>query len=256
MNKFVSINRLAVLLLCLLSLASCLNIALNSLGVLEKNATLKFISNGEKRIVFIPMHHIGKKEFYDDVEKKIDSLSKNGFIIFYEGVRLGQVKDSLQKDTLFKKIRKIVGLDLVALNKNQGYLDVENNRIMGREFKSLPKYQLVNQPKKFIIMSDTTRFKSRDGNYVQLVAACEQKFGPVILSEYDLLTKSGEKYKTEVNKDLKNYFVLEFRNKLLADAIIQESNNNIVILYGAKHFEGLLEVLKTLDKNFREVERF
>jgi hypothetical protein len=44
------------------------------IGVFDKEAKEKRISNEKKELVFIPMHHVGKKEFYDDVKKKIDSL--------------------------------------------------------------------------------------------------------------------------------------------------------------------------------------
>lgn len=238
-----------------LCLSSCLKIAFTKAHILEKKVSVKYITNGNTKIVFIPMHHIGVKEFYEDAKNKIDSFIISGYTIYFEGVKMGEVRDSLQKDSILRKTRKVTGVDFVAASKTNGYLDTINNTILGKKFKGLSKYKLVNQPKGIVNKSDTLKYKNVDATYVQIIAACENKFGPIVLTEYDIKTNFGEKYKSEKNKEMKKYFLADFRNTLIVDSILKKTSNKIVLLFGAKHFDGILENLKKSDKNYKEVEK-
>ena len=69
MNSRLKYNVLLLILLqCLFS--SCTKIILNSLGAFEKSMPLKYITNGEKKIAFFPIHHLGTREFYEDTKKQ------------------------------------------------------------------------------------------------------------------------------------------------------------------------------------------
>jgi hypothetical protein len=54
-------------LLILIALFSC-NRKLLKPHIYEKNIQLNILTNGISDIVFFPMHHIGKSEFYKDVQ--------------------------------------------------------------------------------------------------------------------------------------------------------------------------------------------
>ena len=75
-----------LILFTLFILTSCgqfmTNRALKKSGVFDTKSGLKVIENNQKKIIFIPMHHIGKKEFYDDVANKVDSLQNLNFSVF------------------------------------------------------------------------------------------------------------------------------------------------------------------------------
>ena len=109
------------------------------MGVFDKEVSKKYISNGTKKLVFFEMHHVGKQEFYDDVKHDLDSLLGEGYKLFFEGVGLDKSIDSLTKDTLFRKVRKITGMDMNALSKNNGYLDTVNNKLAGKKTSYLAK---------------------------------------------------------------------------------------------------------------------
>ena len=239
----------------LLCLSSCLKIAFTKAHILEKNVSVKYITNGNTKIVFIPMHHIGVKEFYTDAKNKIDYYITSGYLVYFEGVKMGEVKDSLQKDSILRKTRKVTGVDFVAASKTNGYLDTINNTILGKKFRGLSKYKLVNQPKGIVNKSDSLKYKNVDATYVQIIAASENKFGPIILNDYDIKTNFGEKYKSKKNKEMKKYFLADFRNNLIADSILKKGNHKIVLLFGAKHFDGILENLKKSDKEYKEVDK-
>lgn len=201
------------------------------------------------------MHHIGKEIFYTDVKHKLDSLSEKDYVVYFEGVRLGPVKDTMQKDTIYRKSRKITGVDFFTALSNKGYIDTIKNTLLGKKTKYISKYKLINQPRSLIPTSDTLRFKPLDANFVQLIAACENKYGVIMLDKYDYETNFGEKYKFKKNRELYEYFLTGFRNILISDKILNDSNKKIILLYGTKHFDGILENLKVADKNYKEVEK-
>jgi len=244
-------NSFLLLLLTSFFLLSCLKkIALNAAGVFDTTASAKYITNGEKEIIFLSMHHIGKEDFYNSIKLRVDSLIKKEFIVFFEAVRAGKVRDSLQKDTLYRKGRKITGVDFVTLKSNGGYLDTAKNSLMGLKIK----YKLVNQPLDLLSGFDTLKCKNIDANFLQLINACESKYGPVVLDQTDFEKNTGKKYKPEKNKERKEYFLLEFRNRLIADSILSQHNNKIVLIYGDLHFDGILKNLQTADKRFKKVD--
>jgi len=245
-----------ILLILQLSLSSCLQkLVLNNLGALEDNVQLKFITNGNKKIVFMPMHHVGKTSFYDDARNKIDSLMSIGYIVYYENVRM-LVKDSLQKDTIYRKARKITGVDFFTALNNKGYIDTSKNTLMGKKTKYIAKYKLVNQSHTMFPTFDSLRVKNVDANFAQLISACENKYGTIVLEKYDFETKFGEKYKHKKEKGIYEYFLTGFRNTIISSTIINDKNNKIIIVFGSKHFDGILENLIAADKNYKQVDKF
>lgn len=58
------------------------------------------ISNGEKTVRFRTMAHIASPSFYSGVASEIDSLRKDGWAVFYEGVRPGTPENDAKFDRL------------------------------------------------------------------------------------------------------------------------------------------------------------
>lgn len=251
--KYIKIKFVLLMLICNTMFPSCLrHIALNSMGIYDKKVSFHLVTNGDKKIIFIPMHHIGKKEFYENAKQVTDSLMKNGYILYLESVTPGKNIDSLQKDTLYRKATKLTGVDMFALKNNGGYLDTNKNTLNGYKLK----HKLVNQPKPIPGNYDSARSKIVDATLLQLIKACEDKFGPIILEKSDFEITKEKKKKIETKSEIKNYFLLTYRNELITDSILKDQNKKIAILYGAKHFDGLLENLQKADKNFKLVEKF
>ncbi len=116
--------------LILLITSSCvsliLNSALNDMGAFDEKVKIDNLSNGNKEIAFINMHHIGRKEFFNDVSAKVDSLQEQNYLIFYESVIEDKNRDSLLKDENRRKIRKIIGFI------PEQHLDTVNNNVFGK----------------------------------------------------------------------------------------------------------------------------
>ena len=244
-----------VLLTTTLLLTSCKSFVLSVLGATETNIPLRYITNGEKKLVFFPMHHIGKREFYDDVKYKLDSFIKEGYVVYYEGVKPSTTTDSLQNDSIYRKARKISGANFASLKANGGYIDTINKTFLGKKSNYVVKHNLINQPKYLISTVDTLRYKKIDAGIVELISASENKFGPVTLNSYDFETSFNDKYKVKRDKNMKKYFLEEYRNAIIASSIINDPNKKILLLYGKLHFKGILENLQAVDKNYKQVEK-
>ena len=247
----------SILLLSTILLSSCLTkIALNSLGVFEKNVEVKFITNNNKQIVFLPMHHIGTKDYYKDETKIVDSLLKNGYIIFYEVLKQGSTTNQLLLDTMFLKFRRITGIPKNAKDKMSSRIDTVNNILMGKKSKLVNKYNLRNQDVGYFNKYDSSVVKNVDGTLEEMISMYEKKYGVVLLDQVDFTTKLREPYNHKEEKSKRNYFLNETRNIIIVDAVLKSNANKIALVYGAAHFDGILKNLQAEDKNYREVIKF
>jgi len=234
----------ALLLIALLS-TSCMSLALRVLGVYNTEAGLSLYSDGTKTMVYIPMRHIGTKEFYADVKHKVDSLQAEGYIVFMESVRVTDSLTQPQKDTLKLKLRKLTGVTI----RKEGYLDTINHKLMGRNFKN--RRGLVNQPKYSHLGVDTIKGRVVDVPMNRLIKQYESQYGNIVLDACDYTTPLEDKYKCGKEKNSRsNEMILKYRNKNLADAIIAEKHTKIAVLYGAAHESGLFTDLKAADSKW------
>ena len=74
-----------LLFLIILHCSSCKTIHVLHLMQSEDVAVAE-LSNHNKTVEFIPMHHVGKREFYDGVKEIVSHYKANGFVVYYEGV--------------------------------------------------------------------------------------------------------------------------------------------------------------------------
>lgn len=232
--------RLFIALMAVAALtASCMSMALSVMGINKKEAGMSVYSNGTKTVAYIPMKHIGPMEFYANVKRRVDSLQKEGYIVFMESVRVTDSLTTEQKDTLKRKVRRLMG---VTLGKG-GYLDTINRKLMGRKFSN--KKGLVNQPKYTKLGVDTTTGRIVDVPMNVMIREYEKKYGKIMLDECDFSTPFGDKYACgHESRSQANNLILDYRNRHLADAIIAEKHNKIAVLYGAAHEKGLLALLR------------
>jgi len=230
-----------------LTLTSCMSIALSLMGVYKDEAEIETYNSNDRTMVYIPMRHIGTKGFYKNVTHKIDSLQDEGYIVFMESVAMDTLKVSKAKrDTIYLKMRKIAGVNI----SRSGYLDTVNNRLMGRRYKN--RRDLINQPRYTVLGTDSIKDRIVDVPMDKLVEEYELQFGKIILNPCDYTTGPDEKYDCgkapEGNKD---YVVLTYRNKKLAEAIMNEPHKKIAVVYGALHETGLYNQLKQQDTTWK-----
>ena len=249
-------KRFALLLsfLAALSIVSCTSTAthyyLKSYGIYDENASVQVYTNFNKTVAYIPMKHIGPKQFYQNVTNKVDSLQAEGYIVFLEGTPVDSINlTKAQQDTVKLKMRWVTG---IAFNK-KGYLDTVNETFMGMPFKN--KKGIINQPRYRKLGIDTIKDRLVDVKMNLLIHEYESKYGKIKLEDCDYGTPIElDIYKCHpIDIDKRNYILLEYRNRMLAEGIMNEKHHKVAILYGAAHEPGMFEELKALDPNWRKV---
>jgi hypothetical protein len=233
-----------LLMLC----TSCLNLSLHAIGAYKTKAEPAAYTNNKKTIVFIPMRHIGLKEFYNDVHRLTDSLHNQGYIVFYESVKLRDSFTDEQKKIMNLKLRKMLGVHVDTI----GYLDTVNNRLMGRRFRN--RKGLINQPHYRLMGADMTKDRVEDVPVNELIAEYESRYGEIMLNPCDYNLRPDEKYECgKEPNDKVNAIIKGYREESLAKAIMEEKNDKIAVVFGALHEWGLYNKLHTLDSTWVRV---
>lgn len=210
------------------SLISCKTIeVLNEIK--KDNVDIKTISFQKKTIKFIPMHHLGKMEFYDDVKKNIQELKNNGYKVYYEKVISEFKGDSIQIDIVKRKFRKIKGFEGT-------YEDVAKGTF-------LDKY--INQPP-YDSLGVTKDDLNVDVTYLDFINEWEKQFGTIALDSIDLKTNLNSNYKRRP-KHSKNKFykiAIEYRNIYLVNRIKSSGDEKILVIYGKGHLKDFENRIK------------
>lgn len=220
------------------------------MGAFDEACKLTYLSNEEKEVAFLAMHHIGKKAFYEDVATKVDSLQKAGFFVFYEGYSDESPEDSLANDRNERKLRKVLGVALEA------YLDTVNHTVLGIKIRKKNARALVNQPGLTALGIDTLTSRRVDISPAKMMEVFEQKHGEVILDSCDLKTSlSSLTYNCQdLGSKLQDAFfeeiVFKLRDQHLAGEIQQHSGAKIAVVYGSMHLRGLRVELGKLDERW------
>lgn len=253
------LTRILIFFIIIVSFSSCIRkILLKDAGVYEKKITIKKITNGEKELIFFPMHHIGKKEFYEDAISKLEFYKLQGYYVYFEGLSGGGVNiDTAAERICQLKLRSITGLDLVKMKMNSGYIG--SNGISNSQDKKLNsiiiKDNFVNQPNQLKSPKDTIFGKRVDGNIIELIKAYENKFGEINLTDYDKSIALGQDFdkskNKKIDKEKRNYIVIYLRNVAIVNSIVTSPRNKIVLVYGENHYKGILELLQDFDKKYK-----
>jgi hypothetical protein len=228
-----------------------LNSALESIGVFDDRANLIVMSNNDKKIIFIGMHHLGRMEFYDSVASKVDSLQKIGYIVYYESIKKSTGIDSLSVEIYKKKFRKITGITGL-----QFYDTI--NKVFAGKYQYKGNYQLTNQPSYPKLNVDIQSAKNVDVELKDMINRYELKYDTIVLNECDMVAPIGSKtYECDLS-DAKNVekfrteFIFGYRDQHLATVISNSLHDKIVVIYGKGHNEGLIRELQALDEYWQQ----
>ena len=243
----------------LIILTSCKSYFVNQyfkkVGVFDNKIKLEKISNAEKEIMFIGMHHIGKEEFYNDVKIKVDSLLKEDYIFFVEGIgsqftnKTNLTKeDSVILIDIAYKFRKALGKNLISKSMNSDYINLFKEK--GIKIKE----KLVKQPSYLEFGLTQKSAINYDLTVEEILEKYEHKYGKITLEACDYETKYYEKSKCSVKADSKIYdeFITLERNNNVITHILNEKKTKIAIIYGKNHFIGIKDSLQKLGYTLKE----
>lgn len=226
------------------------------------------ISNGEKKVVFQWMSHIASQDFYDSVKKELTLKKEEGYVYYYEQVLPGtpenmekfnkEIGIKVNKD-LYKNLSKLYW---VVPQDNSMYINIwktkdynidmsidEIMKIYNKKNKNNEEKWGIQEEKKILNIDKEliNKLDSLHARELKLLQYINKAFINAILW--------SEKMQYLMVSSLKNRslgeVILGGRNKLLANKIISSADNKIFITYGALHFEGVLDILKKSDMNWK-----
>lgn len=225
-------KKILIFITIILAFQSC-KIVNGLIELNRKNAKIRSYNLGKKEIIFLGMHHMGKKEFYDDVTRIIKEYKSKGYVVYYELISTDFTKDNKLKDTIHRKVRKLKGF-------SGTYKDNAPNSFA-------EKY--ISQPKYTDLGADSTDIRA-DVNYLELINEWEKQNGVIELDSLDLNTPFTEKFSKGVdytNEQYKAIFI-EYRNAYLINMIKESSSNKILVIYGEGHRKNFKKQIKQLEK--------
>ncbi|NDK09032.1 hypothetical protein EOM39_07390 [Candidatus Gracilibacteria bacterium] len=228
------------------------------------------ITNGDKIVVFQSMSHIAKQNFYNEVEKNIQKFKSNSGVYFYEGVKPGTKESSEKFDEalginftpdLYKHMSRLYG---VTFQDNNRFLGLVNNLDFNVDL-DLDQIIKIYEEKKI------NKKNKKDAENKQIINASEEILNKLnLLKDKELevliyinqailnLVIKNDKEAKELLKDFGNQdlfsVILDERNDNLSKEIMSSKYSKIYITYGLLHFEGVFELLKKQDSNWKIVK--
>lgn len=179
------------------------------------------------------MHHLGKREFYDNVKNAIAAYKNLGYKVYYEEISSSLKTDSITKDRIRRKVRKIKGF-------SGSYEDATKGSSLGK---------LVQQPN-MKNMGITESDVRADIDYLQFINEWEKLNGEIKLDSIDLNTNFTAPYSKGTFYTNAQYkrIVVEYRNQYLANLISTGQDKKILIIYGEGHRKNFKKTISRKTK--------
>lgn len=226
------------------------------------------ISNGEKTVVFQNMIHIWSENFYEKIAQEITKYKQDGYVYFFEWVKLGSQESSEAFDkalgvefdeNLYKNMSKLYWL---VPQDNSKFLWLVNNLDFNVDTNMDNIIQAYNDLK--IERNVEKEYKTPvdiNGQTIETLASLQGRELQILVFINQAILSAMTK-NDAIMKQIQNTFwneelfevILHGRNKIVAEEIIQSEYDKIFATYGALHFEGILEILQQNDPNWKIVE--
>ncbi|MFN5046882.1 hypothetical protein [Roseateles sp.] len=230
------------------------------------------LSNGSKRVIFQGMQHIGSEHFYKAVIYDIEKALSEGYVAYYEGVQTSSPASQAFFERLSREL--VGGSDLSGTYKSIG-------EVCGMKFQldffALLEADKAEHPERHVIADvdalelkaeyerlkreDPAFAKAHSQDFRSVPAANDTAFLQRVI---EWLKRGSESQKTLGGIVCRGLFtlnqsaasstpspmapvILDFRNRALAQQIMQAPDDKIFITYGAAHLPGLVAALRKLD---------
>lgn len=175
-----------------------------------------------KRVVFLPMVHLGKKDYFKEAKAFVDSLRDSGYHVYHEGMYLREDITEEEKDVYLRKFRRELGFF-----PSDDYSD-PRNKSLPRCFKKYIGQSLENTG----INPETDT--NIDYEITELIDKYEDDRKEIKLDECDFKTAFNEKYKC--SKGVNQILYKEIRNNKIIDEILKSEHDKILLVFGKGHF--------------------
>lgn len=233
------------------------------------------ISNGEKTVRFRGMAHIASEAFYAGVKEDIANARKDGYVLFYEGVRPGTPENAKKFDALmgFKFDKKLYD----SMSKLYGLVPQKQDEIAGTPDPrdrnvdvSVDDIVAAYEKRKGAVSSEAKPSKATEAEELTANLSEELAKQAEALNERELALvqylnraimgmviknrDAGEAAFAGLGKVDLFSSILHDRNAVLADAIASTDEKKIFVTYGILHFDGTFYLLQEKDPRWKLVE--
>ena len=243
------------------------------------------LSNGEKTIKFQAMSHIARSDFYRDVRLQIWLAKMKKYVLFYEWVKPGKKENKEIFDTaigveitpdLYKNFSKLYG---VTQQNNNDFLNIRNSLDFNidLDIDTIVKIYLEKYPKKKILKKNkkdwSLEFYMKEKNSPKKEKI---NLNNEVINKLAKLNEKQLLILRYINKSILNFIIkhdnlrnfiiekldmpeifsviLDDRNKNIVKNIQSSKYKNIFITYGLMHFDGVFDLLKKQDPNWKIIK--
>lgn len=233
------------------------------------------LNSGAKRVVFQGMQHIGSENFYKAVIYDVEKALSEGYVVFYEGVQT----PTPESKAFFEKLSHelVGGSDLSGTYKSIGevcgmkfqldyfgLLDADKNEHPKRHVMADVDAIELKAEYERLVREDADFAKAHANDFRPKPAGIDNAF---MLSVIEWLKNGSESQKTLGGVACRGLFtlsqpaqdappgrmapvILDFRNRALAQQIMQSTDDKIFITYGSAHLPGLVAELRKLESKW------
>ncbi len=230
------------------------------------------LTNGSKRVVFQGMQHIGSERFYQAVIYDVEKALSEGYVSYYEGVQT----PTPESKAFFEKLSHelVGGSDLSGTYKSIGEVcgmkfQLDYFGLLEADKAEHPKRHLVADVDALELKAEYERLMREDPAFAKAHASDFQpkpatNDNAFMLKVVEWLKRGSASQKALGGVTCRGLFtlnqatasttpgrmqpvILDFRNRALAQRIMQSPDDKIFITYGAAHLPGLVAELRKLD---------
>ncbi len=216
------------------------------------------------------MSHIASQKFYMQVHNTILLEKKQGFVLFYEGVREGSPENQKDFDaalgikfdsTLYENFSKLYG---VVAQDNTLFLGLENTKDYNVDIsldEVMILYRAKNPEIKKSLLFEHPEVQDINTHVIEALAGLSQK--QIWILQYinqsllNFIIKHERIRNTIIEKvgnpDIFSV-ILDERNEYLTEEILRSPEKNIFVIYGLMHFAWVYELLQKADSRWKIVD--
>lgn len=226
---------------------------IGSVLCLEKNVLtpIVYLKNHQtgKKVVLIGMMHIGNQEYYQEVQKLVDSLS--GYKILYEGIKKLNEEEisklSPKEVKIFKKIEKnmnnrsVMATLLRIQDQKKGLL--YDSHWICTDMTLFEFIKRLSESKTDSMFTSEPRLPKKLAKFEKLLfawmfdLALERISGIMVLAKFFGLFSNKERSLEKL--------IVHDRNIIAINAILEQvKDSNVASIWGAAHLPGMVKELK------------
>lgn len=210
------------------------------------------MSNGKRNIVFMQMSHIGSKSYYAQVHSRLTELTASWYYLYREGVLPGTPESQKRFDqTLGIKLSTGTYSDVAQVI---GLVAQDSTLFDGISPSSMTGVDLnLDQ---IVALMGSGKQASLDPPLdpsLEVGALANMNTGPLLpyifrwFLNFTLSSLSSTDFFLDTLDPGIRQAIIEKRNQYVVDTFLSDKNQNVVIVYGALHFEGIYAILRSKD---------